>query len=145
MGGEESIGAAAADERIRAVVAEGATNRTAADSAWLSDVHGWRGTLQEGIEWMLYATVDVLTAADPPVALRPPAAAAAPRPMLLIAGGDLPDERHAGRYIAGGAPDSVELWVVPERPHRCADDPPGGWEERVTSFLAEALERTPQR
>jgi dienelactone hydrolase len=140
MGGEESIGAAAADERIRAVVAEGATNRTAADSAWLSDIHGWRGTVQEGIEWVLYATVDVLTAADPPVALRDAAAAAAPRPMLLIAGGDLPDERHAGRYIAGGAPDSVELWIVPDTGHTQAlATHPHEWEERVTSFLAEAL------
>ena len=146
MGGEESIGAAAADERIRAVVAEGATNRTAADSAWLSDVHGWRGTLQEGIEWMLYATVDVLTAADPPVALRDAAAAAAPRPMLLIAGGDIPDEGDAGRYIAGAAPDTVELWVVPDAGHTEAlATHPDEWEERVTSFLAEALVSTPQR
>jgi dienelactone hydrolase len=146
MGGEESIGAAAADQRIRAVVAEGATNRTAADSAWLSDAHGWRGTLQEGIEWVLYATVDVLTAADPPVALRDAATAAAPRPMLLIAGGDMPDEGDAGRYIAGAAPDTVELWVVPDAGHTEAlATHPEEWEERVTSFLAEALERTPQR
>jgi uncharacterized protein len=33
MGGEEAIGAAAADPRVRAVVAEGATGRTAADKA----------------------------------------------------------------------------------------------------------------
>jgi fermentation-respiration switch protein FrsA (DUF1100 family) len=143
MGGEESIGAAAADERIRAVVAEGATNRTRADEAWLSDVHGWPGTIQEGIEWLLYATVDVLTAADPPAALRDAAAAAAPRPMLLIAGGDMPDEGDAGRYIAGAAPDTVELWVVPDAGHTEAlATHPEEWEERVTSFLGEALVST---
>ena len=37
MGGEEALGAAASDPRIRAVVAEGATTRVAGDKAWLSD------------------------------------------------------------------------------------------------------------
>ena len=37
MGGEQAIGAAAADPRIGAVVAEGATNRVAGDKAWLSE------------------------------------------------------------------------------------------------------------
>ena len=49
MGGEEAIGAMAADPRIRAVVAEGATNRTAADKAWLPTVYGVRGTLQQAL------------------------------------------------------------------------------------------------
>ena len=43
MGGEEALGAAASDPRIRAVVAEGATTRVAGDKAWLSDVHGRTG------------------------------------------------------------------------------------------------------
>lgn len=50
MGGEEAIGAAAGDARIKAVVAEGATNRSAGDKAWLSDEYGLRGALQEGLE-----------------------------------------------------------------------------------------------
>ena len=54
MGGEEAIGAAASDDRIRAVVSEGATNRMSADRAWLSDEYGWRGVIQEGVEWLLY-------------------------------------------------------------------------------------------
>jgi hypothetical protein len=40
MGGQEAIGAAAADTRIRAVIAEGATNRVTADKAWLSSSTG---------------------------------------------------------------------------------------------------------
>ena len=43
MGGEQAVGAAASDPRIRAVVAEGATNRVAGDKAWLSDEHGVQG------------------------------------------------------------------------------------------------------
>ncbi|HEX3003280.1 MAG TPA: alpha/beta fold hydrolase, partial [Angustibacter sp.] len=50
MGGEEAIGAAAADSRVRAVVAEGVTGRQAADLRWLSEAYGWRGAAQEGIE-----------------------------------------------------------------------------------------------
>jgi pimeloyl-ACP methyl ester carboxylesterase len=46
MGGEEAIGAAASDTRIRAVVAEGATNRVTADKAWMSDEFGWQGTFR---------------------------------------------------------------------------------------------------
>jgi uncharacterized protein len=50
MGGEEAIGAAATDTGVRAVVAEGATNRVAADRAWLSEEFGWRGAVQEGMD-----------------------------------------------------------------------------------------------
>ena len=43
MGGEEAIGATATNRLLRAVVAEGATARTAADEAWLSDRYGTAG------------------------------------------------------------------------------------------------------
>ena len=66
MGGEEAIGAAAADRRIRVVVAKGATDRVIGDKAWLSEDDGWRGAIQEGIEWLTYSITDVLTDADPP-------------------------------------------------------------------------------
>ena len=141
MGGEEAIGAAASDSRIRAVVAEGATNRVTADKAWLSDEFGWRGTVQRGVEWLVYKTADVLTDAGQPISLRDAAAAAAPRPMLLIAAGGVANEAKAGRYIQAGAPASVELWIVPDTGHTAAlDTHPEEWEQRVTSFLAVALE-----
>jgi pimeloyl-ACP methyl ester carboxylesterase len=140
MGGEEAIGAAAADPRIRAVVAEGATNRTAADKAWLSDVHGWRGTITEGIEAIVFAATDLLTSADPPIALRDAVAAAAPRPVLLVAGGTVPSEADAARHIQGGSPATVDLWVVPDSGHTAAlDTDPDGWERRVAGFLDGAL------
>ena len=140
MGGEEAIGAAAADRRIRAVVAEGATNRVTGDKAWLSDEFGWRGAVQEGVERLLYDTTDLLTAASPPIALRDAVAAAAPRPVLLIAGGAVADEGRAGRHIQSGTPDTVELWIVPEAGHTGAlATHPEQWEQRVTAFLAEAL------
>jgi dienelactone hydrolase len=144
MGGEEAIGAAGADPRIAAVVAEGATNRVAADKAWLSEEHGWRGSLQQGLDRLTYALTDRLTDASPPVALREAAATAAPTPMLLIAGGAVPDEPPAARHVAGGAAGTVSVWVAPGAAHTGAlDRHPREWEERVTSFLAEALSVDP--
>ncbi len=140
MGGEQAIGAAAADPRIRAVIAEGATNRTAGDRAWLSDQFGWRGAVQERIEWLTYSVADILTAADRPITLRRAVAVAAPRPVLLIAAGAVQDEPLSGRHIQGGSPETVELWVVPDTGHTAAfDTHRAEWEQRVTAFLAAAL------
>ena len=142
MGGEEAIGAAASDPRIKAVVAEGATNRTTADKAWLSNEFGWRGTMQRGIEWLVYNLSDVLTDASQPISLHEAARVAAPRPMLLIAGGRVADEPKAGRYIQSASPESVELWIVPDTGHTAAlETHPDEWEQRVISFLAMCAER----
>ena len=121
MGGEQAIGAAAADPRIRAVVAEGATNRVAGDKAWLSEEFGWRGAVQERIDWLTYGIADVLTAADPPITLRDAVATASPRPVLLIAGGAVENEPLAGRYIQSGSPDDRRaVDRTRHRTHRCA-------------------------
>src|SRR5690606_31236702 len=101
MGGEEAVGAAAADDRIRAVVAEGAQQRVAADKAWLSDEYGPAGWLQEQLDRLTYAATDLLTEARPPIALRD-AVAATSAPVLLIAAGDEPDEDHSARFIQEG-------------------------------------------
>ena len=140
MGGEEAIGAAASDVRIRAVVAEGATNRVAADEAWLSEEFGIRGALQERVEALTYWVTDLLSPASPPIPLRAAVAAAAPRPVLLIAGGSMPDEGRAARFIQSGAPGSVELWVVPETGHTDGlQTYPDEWEDRVVGFLDRSL------
>ena len=140
MGGEEAIGAAASDGRIRAVVAEGATNRMSADQAWLSDEYGWRGVIQEGVEWLLYNAADILTSAEPPLSLRDAVSVVAPRPVLLIAAGGVAEEGHASRYIQAASPDTVDIWVVPETGHTAAlDTHPEEWEARVASFLDDAL------
>jgi uncharacterized protein len=140
MGGEQAIGAAAADPRIRAVVAEGATTRVTGDRAWLSEEFGWRGAVQERVEWLTFTIADVLTAADPPIPLHDAVAAAAPRPVLLIAGGAVQDEPLAGRFIANGSPDTVQLWVVPSTGHTAAlSTHRAEWDRRVTAFLTTAL------
>jgi len=134
MGGEEALGAAP-DPRVRAVVAEGATARQAADKDWLSEVHGWRGAVQERIEQLQYGLTGLLTDAPRPAVLRDAAAEAAV-PVLLIAAGQVEDEANAAAWIAAGAPEHVETWIVDGAGHtdglRAA---PEEWERRVNGFL----------
>jgi pimeloyl-ACP methyl ester carboxylesterase len=140
MGGEEALGAAAADPRIAAVVAEGATGRTDADKAWLADMYGARGRIQTGLEWVQFSLTDLLTDASKPIALADAARAAAPRPVLLIAAGKVADEGHAAAYIQGHAPSSVTIWVVPEAGHtQGLPVAPTTWERAVIGFLDAAL------
>lgn len=140
MGGEQAIGALATDPRIRAVVAEGATNWVLADKAWLADTYGIRGRLQIAVEAVTYGLADLLTDADPPISLGDAVAAAAPRPVLLIAGGNAQDEVPSDTAIQARSPDTVQLWVVPDAGHIAglAVDPVG-WEHHVATFLANTL------
>ena len=140
MGGEQAVGAAATDARIRAVVAEGVTGRTAADKGWLP--RHWRGWIQRGIDAVLYGTTDLLTEASPPIRLRDAVAEAAPRPVLLIAGGAVLGnaEVDADNWIRAASPDTVQLWVVPDTGHTAAlRTQPQQWEARVIGFLDAAL------
>jgi len=141
MGGEQAIGAAAVDPRIRAVVAEGATGRVAADNDWFSSVYGRRGEVQERIDLLRFWFVRHLTDAPEPDPLRSAVAAAAPRPVLLIAAGRMPDEQHAADHIRTGSPDSVEVWVVPDARHIGGLAAVGGeWRDRVVAFLEAGVE-----
>ncbi len=140
MGGEQVVGAAATDTRIRAVVGEGVTGRGFADKGWLP--RHWRGWIQRGIDATLYGTADVLTDASPPIGLRDAVAKAAPTPVLLIAGGATMGnaEEDADRWIQAGSPDTVELWVVPHTGHTAAlRTQPEAWEATVVGFLDSTL------
>jgi pimeloyl-ACP methyl ester carboxylesterase len=140
MGGEEAIGAAAADSRLRAVVAEGATGRTAADKAWLSEEHGFRGLLQEGIDHLTFWFADLLTEAGPPRSLREAVVAMAPRPLLLIAAGEVPDEPAVAERLQAAGPERVEVWVVPGAGHTGGlATAPEEWRARVLAFLDATL------
>ncbi|MET0909883.1 MAG: alpha/beta hydrolase [Ilumatobacteraceae bacterium] len=140
MGGEEAIGAAAADPRIGAVVAEGATGRTDGDMGWLSDVYGVRGTLQEGIEWLRFALADGLTAAHKPMSLAEAISTASSTEFFLIAGGAVADERHVLNRLSTSEPANLTTWIVPDAGHvQGLDREPAEWADRVLSFLDVAL------
>jgi dienelactone hydrolase len=141
MGGEEAIGAAGADPRVRAVVAEGATNRVASDKGYL-DAYGARGHLQQAIDEVTYAVAGLLTPAPEPAPLRESVVAAAERgtPSLLIAAGDVETERLAAERLERAAPDAVEVWTVPGSGHvQGLRTAPEEWTRRVVAFLDVAL------
>jgi dienelactone hydrolase len=136
MGGEEVIGAMAADERIEAAVAEGATVRVAGDKDWLSERYGWRGAAQEWIESTTTWLTDRFTPADPPITLRDAVTRASPRPVLLLAAGDVPDEGEAAGWIRGGAPDSVTVVELDGVGHTDGlEVDPERWVATVIGFL----------
>ena len=141
MGAEEAIGAAASDERIRAVVAEGATARQADDKAWLSEEYGWRGWLQERIEDVQYAVTDLLSDAAHPVALRRAIHDSSDTDFLLIAAGEVDDERRAAADMDRVADDRVSVWVADGAGHvgAFAEDPEE-WQRRVLEFLDQRLD-----
>lgn len=141
MGGEEALGAAAADPRIRAVVAEGVSSRgTVADDDLVLPDHVGRW-MNVGQTWIQQHVADLLTGATAPRGLRSAVVAVAPRPVLLIVGGDaLGGETTAGPRLRAAAPDSVDLWEVAGGPHIGGlDTRPQQWETRVTGFLDRTL------
>jgi pimeloyl-ACP methyl ester carboxylesterase len=138
MGGEEAIGATATDPLIRAVVAEGATGRRARDKEWLSDVYGWRGWLQERLEYVQDAITGYLANASPPVTLRSAVVGATKTRFLLITADDA-DEGHAARFIQSGS-ERVTVWTVSGADHTGGYDArPDEWQQRVTDFLDDSL------
>lgn len=141
MGGEEAIGAAGVDPRVRAVVAEGATNRVAADKGYL-DEYGFRGRIQQRVDGLTYAVAGLLTAAPEPVELRESIRGAAGRGtrFLLVAAGDVETEGLAAQRLLAAAPDLVEVWTVPGAAHvQGLRTDPAGWSQRVIRFLDDAL------
>ena len=102
-------------------------------------MHGVRGRLQQGVQWLTYHLTGLLTDASAPISLRE-AVTTANRPVLLITAGNVSDETDAARYIKSAAPSRVEIWTVPGANHTGGlHSQPAEWEQRVTSFLDEAL------
>ena len=140
MGGEEALGASATNGLIRAVVAEGATARSAADETWLSDQFGMRGLVQEQLERLQDVVTDTLTVASVPTSMREAVATSAGTRYLLITAGTVADEGHAAANIAAGAPEWVQIWTVPDAEHTGGlHTEPEEWEARVIAFLTDSL------
>lgn len=131
MGGEQAINAAATDQRIRAVVAEGVQPKLPADTPQRPP--GLEGFTERAVDVISFATARLLTQAPAPLPQRQAVAALAPRPLLLIAGeGEIP----AARALQAVAPSTVSLWELPDTPHtaglaRHRDE----WTARVTAFF----------
>jgi pimeloyl-ACP methyl ester carboxylesterase len=139
MGGEQALAAAGSDPRIRAVVAEGATGQQVADHGWLP--HGIDGVLQRGMEWVQYTAAGLLSGAPRPGSIRDGIRAAAPRPVLILAGGAVADEPVAARWFQAASPATVQVWVIPHAGHtQGLATASRAWEARVISFLNAAVQ-----
>ena len=138
MGGEQALAAAGADPRIRAVVAEGALGQQLADHGWLP--HGLDGALTRGKEWVQYTAAGLISGAPRPMSIPDAVRAAAPRPLLIIAGAAVADEPIAARWFQAASPATVQVWVVPHAGHtQGLATAPRAWEAHVISFLDAAL------
>lgn len=145
MGGEQAIGAAGADERVAAVVAEGATNRVAADKGYLS-AYGARGAVQQAIDSVTTGLTDLLSDAPRPEALHRSISVATarevPTPFLLVTAGNEPDEGLAAARMQDSGHGLVEVWTVDGAGHTHGlDVVPAEWETRVIGFLDRSLGR----
>jgi pimeloyl-ACP methyl ester carboxylesterase len=129
MGGEEAIGAIGRDARVKAVIAEGVTGRTFADTARLGN--NVSGLISRANSWMGYTIAGILSRAPEPQSLRSSLRAAAPRQVLIIAGRD---ELQAGRYYQSASPSNVQLWEIPDSAHTAGlRTHPAEWEQHVTT------------
>jgi hypothetical protein len=131
-GADVLIEAAADDERIQGLVADGATIRSVADvrrlpGTW-SDLPYW---------WATYTATEILSGAEP----GPPLAELVTRveaPVLLISTGTGPEQK-ANRVLHEAAPD-LELWELPAVGHtQGIHEERTAYERRVAGFLATAL------
>lgn len=138
MGGEQAIGAAGADARIEAVIAEGATGRTAADKdGWLPQ--GPLGTIQRRLDGLRDLSIGILSDAPKPQTLRE-SASHSDAQFLLITAGTVDSEADAAAWIARGN-SRVTVWTVERSDHvRGLATAPDEWKSRVIGFLEQALQ-----
>ena len=138
MGAEEAIGAAGSDDRLRAVVAEGATARGVRDEGnRATGVGGW---FTRYADWATSHAADLMTGAKPPTKVRDAIAAASPRPIMIIAGGTQPAEIDAAHAWIAASGDNTELWIAPGAGHTQAFARlPAEWERRAVAFLDRSL------
>ena len=129
LGGEVLLEAAARDERIEAVIADGA-----ARPEDQFEVNG--GSVLNKLPLAVVRVIGGERAAPSLIDLMPKIA---PRPVLLIAGGGDANEIPTNRAYRDAGP-SAELYEIPEAGHTAGlAARPKEYEARVTGFLGEVL------
>jgi hypothetical protein len=138
VGGELLLQAAAGDARLRAVVSEGAGTQSLNDQLQTPDV-------PKALRWLSPMTVEtaagiVLANRRPPPGLVDAVPRIAPRPVLLISGGEgNQDEELNAVYQQAGGP-TVSSWEIPRAGHTGGlDAAPEEYERRVVGFFDRVL------
>lgn len=139
VGGEVLIEAAAANEGVRAVISEGAGERSVRETALLGP-RGWPSLPAAAVQT---AAVAILAGRLPPIALDAAVAALGSRPLLLVYGArGQGAERELNPIYLRAATGSAQLWEVPDATHTGGlEARPAEYERRVVGFLDDALRR----
>jgi dienelactone hydrolase len=136
VGGELMIEAAAGNRALRAVIADGAGERSVRESA-LRGAAGWFALPAYAVQTLAAA---VLSGDSPPPSLVDLAPQIAPRPLFLIgAGSDNGGEDLQPHYYAA-ARQPKSYWKIPEAGHTGGFEArPREYTRRVLAFFDEAL------
>lgn len=140
VGGEQMIEAAASNPRIKAVVSEGAGERSFREML----IRGPAAALAIPQSLVLTGSVALLTGTAPPPALDELASEISPRALMLIHGtaGSGGEELNTEYFAAAGEPK--ELWTIENGGHTTGlVDEPAEYERRVTEFFARNLTAQP--
>ena len=132
VGGEQMIEAAARDPRLKAVVSEGAGERSVRESL----LRGPRGYFALPAMAVQTAAIAVLSGDALPPSLEQLVVEVAPRPVFLIfsSNGGGGEELNPVYFAAAGQPK--ELWEVPGAGHTAGiSGHPQEYERRVTQFF----------
>jgi len=138
VGGEMMLEAAAEDERLRAVVSEGAGVRSLAEH-W--DDPGPAAVQKPFSDWVIQTlALTVLANRAPPPGLSGVVDDIAPRPLLLIRGLEGQQQEALNRVYYDAARQPRTLWEVPGAGHTAAlSARPHEYERRVVGFFDRAL------
>ena len=128
------IEAAAGDERLRAVVADGATRPEDAQDVLDPDA------AQRSMEWLAMKGIRGVSGMRTSTSLNPLIERIAPRPVLLVASGGFEQEIPANRIYREHAGATAELYELPDAGHTGGlRKRPEEYEARTTAFLDRAL------
>jgi pimeloyl-ACP methyl ester carboxylesterase len=137
MGGESLLGAISTYPQIKAVVTDGATQRSIGDYTVLPSRQGLARSWSTRV---MYAAVELFSGDTPPVRLVDSISAAKETRLLLIAAGNVKSEIEYSAYFLDTAGSRAELWTAPGAGHTGAysiykED----YEQRVVKFFNDAL------
>jgi uncharacterized protein len=134
LGGEVLLEAAARDQRLRAVVSDGAMRPE--DGMDVRDT----SALERAMLWPATQAIRGISGMRPAPSLFPLIPRIAPRPTLLIAGGQAKGEVETNERYRDAGGSSVDLWAIPDAGHTGGlRTHPREYEARVIGFLDDAL------
>jgi hypothetical protein len=141
VGGEMMLQAAAETPKLRAVVSEGAGQRSLREQMHVPGAHRWLPVGGVAFWSVLTGATTVLANEGPPPDLVDLVPRIAPRPVLLVYGSEGQSSEldlNPVYYDAARAPKA--LWEVPGAGHTGGlDAQPAAYEERVVAFFDRAL------